>query len=216
MSTFALADLAAALRSIGRGVVFQSAHWTEAADIALTHLGDTEGEITFTANETFVGLTTPELTGAAMHNAYVEGANPTVSIPLFVADPAVRAVLSPTGSASGGYERRRPVTMRTLAIFPEELFYNGTGYGDLTYTTADGWEVDGTALTATQTALLGQSIWLWKGYFSTPPFVLRHADGGKAVEQVTFQCVYDAEKPDGHRLWTIGNPITAGILLDVV
>jgi hypothetical protein len=103
-------------------------------------------------------------------------------------------------------------------IFPEELFFDEEGsrtYEVLGYTTVGGWTVGGTALTTRQTALLGQSVWIWRGYFMTPPIVFRHGDGGKAVETVTFRGMHDATKPENHKVYTIGDPEDAGIVLDV-
>src|SRR5690606_15246183 len=119
---YQLLDLDAVLRSLGRGVVFYAPVWDGTTNLALTHLGDTEGEITVEINETYNDLTLPELTGDAIHERKVAGENPVVTMPLFLADPALRAIVSPTGNASGGYQRQRPVTEYTLVIFPEELF----------------------------------------------------------------------------------------------
>ena len=214
---FTLGNLQNVLRSIGRGVVFISDYWDGVADISLTWLGDTEGEITVTPTQEVVGLTATELTGSELHNAYVQGSDVTVQIPLWIADPALRATISPTGSASGGRSRRTPAAMKTMAIFPEELFWDTTtsDYEVLAYTTAGGWTVNGTALTAAQTALLGQSIWIWKGFFTSPPITYRHEEGGKAVETVSFRSIHDFTKPENHQVYTMGSPATATIVIDV-
>ena len=213
---YTLQDLTAVLRAIGRGVVFYADKWNGSTNLTLTHLGDTEGEITTELNEEFVHLTTPELTGQAKHKSYVAGEDPLVTIPLFLADPSLRAIVSPTGNASGGYQRRRPVKERTLVIFPEELFLNpSTGeYGDLSFD-GSAWKVDGQALTPEQEDLLGLSVWFWRGYFTKamPPF--RHEDAGKTVVPITFQAMHadlsTTVIPDGQRLYTVGDPADAGI-----
>jgi len=213
---YTLQDLTTVLRAIGRGVVFYADKWNGSTNLTLAHLGDTEGEITVELNEEYVHLTTPELTGQAKHKSYVAGEDPVVTIPLFLADPALRSVVSPTGNASGGYQRRRPVKERTVVIFPEELFLNpSTGeYGQLVYT-GTAWQVDGQALTPEQEKLLGMSVWFWRGYFTKamPPF--RHEDAGKTVVPVTFQVMQSDLStsiiPDGQRLYTVGDPEDAGI-----
>lgn len=214
---FTLLNLQNVLRTIGRGVVFYSNQWVS-GDIALTHLGDTEGEIVATPTASISALTTPELTGDDEIEAYVQGSGFVATIPLYVADPAVRAIISPTGNASGGTSRRQPVLERTLVIFPEELFFDEVGsreYEVLAYTTAGGWTVGGTALTARQTALLGQAVWIWRGYFLPAPITFRHDNAGKAVESVTFRAMHDFTKPENHQVYTIGDPADAAIEIDV-
>lgn len=214
---YKLLDLQALLRAIGRGVVFYADKWDGQTDLELTHLGDTEGEITAEMNASYSHLTLPELTGEAKHRSYVNGEDPVVTIPLYLADPALRAIISPTGSASGGHQRQRPVTERTVVIFPEELFFDEAAgaYGDLAYTDSDGWQVNGTALTPRQEALLGMSVWFWRGYFDRPGLAYRHEDGGKLVEPATFQVMQSdlaiGMIPDGHRLYTVGDPADAAI-----
>ncbi|HEY8504973.1 MAG TPA: hypothetical protein VIL46_10350 [Gemmataceae bacterium] len=214
--TYSLLDLTTQLRAIGRGVVFYADKWDGATNLSLTHLGDTEGEISVATNEEYTHLILPELTGQAKHASYVSGEDPVITIPLFLADPALRAIVSPTGNASGGYQRRRPVKELTLVIFPEELFFDAANdtYASLTF---DGtaWKVGSTALTTKQQELLGLSMWFWRGYFAKPNAVFRHEDGGKVVAEVTFQVMQSdlpiARIPDGNRLYTLGDPADAGI-----
>ncbi len=213
-NTFALSNLQSALRAIGRAVVFRAAYWPGNTNLALTHLGDTEGDIAVAPNESFVHLTTPELTGPAKHKSYVAGEDPVVTLPLYMADPALRAIISPTGSASGGYGRQRPVVYHTLVLFPEELFFNvgDDAYASLVHT-GSAWTVGGDALTADQQRLLDLSMWFWRGYFTKPGVPFRHGDAGKAVESVTFQVCQDSTKPDGNQLYTVGDPADA--LIDI-
>lgn len=214
--TYRLLDLQAQLRAIGRGVVFYAEKWDGATNLKLTHLGDTEGEITVETNESYSHLTLTELTGEAKHKSYVNGEDPVVTIPLFLADPALRAIVSPTGSASGGYQRQRPVKERTLVVFPEELFFNPTTgeYGDLSYT-GTAWQVDGAALSPAQEDLLGQSVWFPRGYFNKPGLAYRHEDGGKLVLPVSYQAMQSdlatSVIPDGCRLYFMGDPDDVGI-----
>jgi len=210
-NTYKLLDLQAQLRAIGRGVVFYAEKWDGETNLSLTHLGDTEGEITAEMNESYSHLTLPELTGEAKHRSYVSGEDPVVTLPLFLADPALRAIVSPTGNASGGYQRQRPVKERTLVIFPEELFFDASEgeYGDLSYT-GTAWQLNGEALSPAQTKLLGQSVWFWRGYFTKPGVAFRHEDGGKLVESISFQAMQSdlalAVLPDGERIYTLGDP----------
>src|SRR5690606_24372402 len=126
MPSFQLSDLTSLFRAIGRASVFYSPGMFQfspsGTNLTLTYLGDTEGPIEPVANTEYMDLTLPELTGPAIHQRYVTGESPQVQMSLLVADPDVLDILSPVGSASGGYWRRRKVTEYTLVIFPEDLF----------------------------------------------------------------------------------------------
>lgn len=210
MPNYSLLDLTAQVRAIGRASIFYGAGAyifnSGGADLALTHLGDTEGEISIAGNEEYSDLTLPELTGPAIHNRYLTGFSPQITIPLYAADPDLRDIVSPTGTKSGGFWRRRPVTEYTLAIFPEQLFIESNAQVAVGYTKAGGWTVGGDAASASQTDLLDLSIWFWRGHFTQAFPMYRHEDGGKVVQTVTFQAMWNSSMPDGHRLWTVGRP----------
>lgn len=221
---FSLTAFTNAAAEIGRGVVFQSLYWDGVADFAPTHLGETLGAIVLNPNEKVSVFTTPEISADAPRKGYVDGAAPTITVPLYIGDPTKRAILSPTGSASMGHTRRRPVTYRTLVVFPEQLawdpaFANPDGslgaYKVIAYTTAGGWTVNGIAASAEQLRLLGHTIWAWRGWFERPNVNMDRGDADAAVQDAIFRVAIDDTKPDGHQLITIGNPITAGILIDV-
>lgn len=215
-STYTLLDLTAQLRAIGRASVFYAASpYTYAAsptgaDLTLIHLGDTEGEVTIEANEEYSDLTLPELTGPAIHERYFAGENPVVTLPMYAADAALRAILSPTGSANGGYQRRRAVTERALVLIPEQVFIDSdNAQAPLVATNTAGtvaWTVGGVAASQAQLDLLDLSIWFWRGHFTRAMPSYRHEDGGKVVQSVSFQAMHNASMPDGHHLFTIGRP----------
>lgn len=220
MPNYNLLDLTTILRAIGRGVVFYAPRWDRATPLALTHLGDTEGDITIATNPEVAGLTLPELSGPAMHDADYTGENPTVEIPLFLADPALLAIVSPIGAAGAGATRRRKVAEYTLAIFPEELFLVNNEAGaperkQLAFAAGE-WTLDGVALTADQLAILGQATWIWRGFFNRPPrsFKGGAGDAKKAIETVSFQGMHHPGMPEGQMLYTIGDPAAADINLD--
>src|SRR5690606_29585171 len=118
--TYTPLDLTLQRYAIGRGIVFYADKRDGTTPLELTNLGVTEGEITVELNEEYSTLTLTEQTGPAQHKAYVSGENPVVTLPLFYADPSLRSIVPPTGNASGGYQRRRPVAGRTGGLLPEE------------------------------------------------------------------------------------------------
>jgi hypothetical protein len=215
-----LLDLEAVLRRIGRGVAYYAIDedgdpimWDGASALEIAQLGDTEGDITVNANGTVANLTLPEISGDAVHEATATGENPTIELPLFLADPDLLPVLSPTGGASAGHIRVRDVSERTLVLFPEGLFRKTDGtYAELAHA-GGAWTLDGEALDAAHQTLLGLSVWFWRGYFPRPTRMFRggHGDAGKNIESVTFQAMMHPDMPDGHRLYTLGDPAAADI-----
>lgn len=225
MPSYSLLDFSTQALAIGKAAVFYRAGAYSyvasptGADLALTALGLTEGEISIELNDSYSTLTLPEETGAAPHQAYLEGMAPVVTIPLIAADDALRAIVSPSGSAHGGYDGRRAVTEYTLAIIPQEVFIEANAKVALALTNTAGtpaWTVGGDAATAAQLALLDLSIFFWRGYFTATPPMYKHEDGGKVVQQVQFHAMYNSSMPNGHKLFTIGRPDQAStpILID--
>lgn len=211
-----LGDLDTTVFSIGKGAVFYADAWDFDSNLytSLDFLGFTEGPVSVEMNETFNELTLPEYTGDAPHKRFVQGEAPVATIPLFTADPALRAILSPTGGASGGRRRQQPVKEYTLVVLPEELFLDpATDFQEDLVLAANGtsWTLGGVALSAEKDRLLNQAVWLWRGAFTKPPIRYQHEEGGKSVDEVTFSTMYQVAAPNGHRLYTIGDPYDAGI-----
>lgn len=220
MPNYNLLDLTTILRRIGRGVVFRANRWDRNGALALTHLGDTEGDISIATNAEVAALTLPELSGPAPHEADYTGENPVVEIPLYLADPALLAIVSPIGSNSAGATRRRAVVEHTLVVFPEALFLVNNESGaperkQLAFAGGD-WTLDGDPLSADQIELLGLSVWFWRGYFNRAPrsFKGGAGDASKAIETVSFQVMHHGVMPEGHMLYTQGDPADAEINLE--
>jgi hypothetical protein len=214
-SNLDLLDLAEVLRTYGRGVVFRGPRWDPETGnpIVLSHLGDTEGDMTFTPNAEVAALTLPELTGPAQHEGTYTGENPTLELPLFVADPSLLPILSPKGSAHAGRSGRTAVAEHTLVIFPEALF--GESRAQLVHN-AGAWTLGGEALTPAQLAILDLSVWLWRGYFMRPArrWLGGAGDASKNIEQVSFMVMHHPGLPEGHKLYTTGDPNDYGIDLE--
>jgi hypothetical protein len=210
MPAINLQDLGSGKFSLSKGAVFYSDdEWDFNSALDLDFLGFTEGEISFSLNETYQTLTLEEHTGDLPHEGFVQGEAPVLTIPIFTGDPSLRAILSPTGTASGGFERQLPVKTRTVVVFPEALFLSADGQTTLSLeydSVAEAWELDGAPLTTEQDRLLGQSLWIWRGFFGKPDVVYRHADAGKSVDEVTFTTMYSPLAPNGARAYYIGDP----------
>lgn len=219
-------SLQSILRQVGRGKVFYGkapaggiAPWTPGSgEIVMTHLGDTEGDITLDTNPEVSAMTLPEVTGPARQTAFYTGENPVLSIPLFLADPALLPIITPTGSKHAGNSFRRRVNEYTLAILPESLFLQANADGTFTQRTVDfqagAWHQNAVAFTTAQQAILDMAIWLWRGYFNRPPRRFIGAPEGKNIETVSFQVMYQPLMPEGHMLYTQGDPSDYGINLE--
>jgi hypothetical protein len=220
MPAYNLLDLATVIRSFGRGAVFRAPKWDFASPLALTHLLDTEGDINVNVNSEVAGLTTPETTGPAWHEADYTGEAPVVEIPGYMTDPTTIALCSPSGTMSAGRSRRSAPLEHTLVLFPESVYLRDPDVnriveaGIVTYTNAGGWELDGEPLDAARLAALqAAAIWLWRGMFDRPPRRLLGGagDARRNIETLSFRTMHHPLAPEGHHLYTIGNPADAGI-----
>lgn len=207
MTTYQAKDLGEVLRSIGRAVVFYADAWTPGdGELELEHLGDTEGEIEPDVETEYSELVLEEL-GGGPREKDVQNETITLEIPLFLADPELLPVISPTGSASAGYSRPRGVYERTLVIFPERLLVADDGTRkELTYSTGDGWQLDSESLSEDEERLLGLSLWVWRGHFDRQLPAWRADEHGKVVRPCTFMGMHQSAMPEGNMLYTVGDP----------
>jgi hypothetical protein len=194
------------------GADFVPGYWDGSSPLTLKHLCDTEGVVGLDPKESFVYLETPEQTGAGKHKGYVEGEDPLIDIPAYNGDPELAAIMSGSGNAGAGYSRRRPVREHTLVIIPEELLVDpATGkYAKLGYDGA-AWKWNDAPLTPEQERLLGLARWVWRGHFIKPKVEFTHDQAGKSVGTAQFQVMLDLTKPEGHMLYTVGDPADAEI-----
>jgi hypothetical protein len=228
MATVSLTSALSAIRDIGRGRVFYAVtapggstphQWDGTTELYFKWLCDTEGPIAFEPNQTVDRLTAVELTGDAALKAKVKGERPVITLPAIYADPVIRGLLSPTGSASGGYSTARPVTEFTVVVFAEELFYNSTTklYDQTLDPNGGAWTLGGSALSAqaAKLKLFGLTTWAWRCFPLKAPFNFTDADHGKSVQNVDIELMTDVTKPEGHMLYTIGDPYLASTPIDI-
>lgn len=223
MSTVSLTSAITALRDIGRARVFHAVtaaggttplQWDGSTELFLRWTCDTEGAVALEPNMTIDRLLVSELTGDAALKAKVKGERPTITIPAIYADPATRALLSPTTNASGGYSTARPVRELTIVLFAEELFFNAaTNLYDLTLDPNGGaWLLGAVAYaswTARQKALFGLTTWIWRCFATKAPSRFTDENHGLSIESVTIEAMTDVTKPEGNMLYTVGDPYLA-------
>lgn len=221
MTNFLLADVSALVATYGRGVVFYAPKWDGVGALSMTQLGVTEGDIVVTPNASTAALTIPELTGPAAHEMDYIGEAPTVDIPLYLADPALIAICSPSGSGHAGRSRRGPVKEWTLAVIPEGIFLEAGGDGivadhTVAFDGAGVWTFNSIALDADRQRMLDVSFWLWRAVFNRPPRKFRGGDGDakKNIETVQAVGLHHPGMPEGHHIYTTGDPFASGVDLN--
>jgi hypothetical protein len=215
-----LLDLAAVVRSFGRGVILRAPAWDFASDLtaALAHLADTEGNIVINTNAELAKLTLPELSGPAAIEVDYTGEDPVITVPMYLTDPEAEAIITPSGTRSAGRSRRSSPAEHTIVIIPEGVFLRDPDpdgiveAGVLTYSGA-AWLLDGSPIGAAREVLLSSSFWLWRAVFNRPPrtFFGGSGDARKQIHEVTIQSMQSPLAPEGHRLYTIGDPALSGI-----
>lgn len=191
-------QLAAALKSMGVAQVFVGDPFTLGG---MSNLGMTEGEIRVDTPFTPNNLTAPEFTGGVVHQATVTPGEVTVTVPLIMGDPTLFAKISPVGMRGGGHSSpQKPLETSVLVIPLAEL---GAG---LTYPVGGPWNP----------AAPQNAFWLWRAYATPGAVPFRYADGGKVITEVVFHGMFYAANPEGHKVWTWGDPHTVIPAIPVV
>lgn len=186
-----------ALRSMGAARVFLGDPFTLAAMTAVP----TEGEITAAMPQTLNRLTAPELTGDVAHDAFIVPGQTTVTVPVIYGGTDTLAKFSATGVKNEGFTApQKPVFTSLLivplnemktSVDPPTLSYNGTAWDPVTPPV--------------------HALWFWKVVPQRPEMRFAYENGGKIIIPVTFEVFYDAARPAGHRVFTQGDPVAAGI-----
>jgi hypothetical protein len=218
------AQLRTLARNIGRAAIFYHAdpddmeadipapaRWNDGEAFNPVALGDTEGEVQVQPNETIRTLTLPEIAGDAVFEARMRGGNAVLTAPLFLADPELRRLISPTSTSVIGRVGEVHVTEWSLWILPAGLFVLADGSTGTLRHEAGAWELGGgstwAALTANQERLLGQSIFIPAGFWTRPPITWRDGTNeeiSKDIEECEFQSLVH---PDLDGLAFQGDPI---------
>ena len=206
MAPLAPFTLAAALQSMGVAEIFLGNPLiTPGGAGGMVSLGATEGVITFAAPQTLNVLNAPELTGEVAHQATVTLGAVTITAPVIMGDPALWARISATGRAAGGVSRPVAIAETSVLLIPRSEVGGGLVYSGSWARTAG----NGVAAAAAAAAAPKNAVWLWRAGVSMGDVPFGYANGGKVIVTVTFTGMFDATKPEGHKVFTIGDPYTA-------
>jgi hypothetical protein len=187
--------LSAALQNIGVARVFMGDPFTVDGMVAIP----TQGEVQVNMPQVLNRLTAPELTGEVAHDAQITPGQMTVVVPVIYGGAQTLDEFSAHGAAGDGYSAPRTPVYTSLLVIPKREM-----------STADPPVIsyDGTTWVPSAPT---HALWFWKTVPQRPEMRFSWEDGGRVIIPVTFEVFYDGARPSGHRLFTQGNPVTAGI-----
>lgn len=185
--------LTEAVQRIGRAFVYTGDPFTPGG---LVSLGSAEGDIQADEQFEFNDVKTPEWTGDSSHSSYVSGQKAIVTLPLILkGDGSQLAKLSPTGQRGGGFGKQKAVVPVGVLIIPEDEVSTGLSWS------GSAWVPAAPKL----------AIWIWRAKIIPGPIIYKQTDGGKTTREVTIETMFDDARPDGYKLYMVGDPRTVGI-----
>lgn len=195
--------LTTAIKRMGPAELFVGNPMVAASMLNLGILeGERRAEIEYGENR----LTMPEITGDVAHDitTAVSAARIVSTLVLNGLGATIWPKITPDGTnAGGGSYFKKPVTTCAVLIPRSELGKSLT------------WDVPGTAWKRTEedntivsgaTAAPIHSIWLWKAWIKFGPIPFGFEDGGKSRVELTIDAMYDDTKPEGAKVFLIGDP----------
>lgn len=210
-------SLTAALAAMGVAEVFIGDPFT---NNGMSSLGAVEGTITVNVPQETNQLTAPEMTGGVAHQSTITYGDVNVVVPVIMGDPAILAKISPTGLKSGGHSTPQKVVETAVLIIPRAEVGGGLDWNPAVIG-GPGWDRtagNGVSAGTLAAAAPKNAVWLWRAFptFASLPF--SYANGGKVIAEVTFHAMFYAANPEGHKIFTIGDPRGAAptpILVDL-
>lgn len=179
--------LTSALKSVGVAQVNVGDPFTNNGLVAL---GATEGEITASLPFTTNDLTAPEFTGEIVHSRKVASGSPTINVPLILGDTALWPKIMPTGIRGAGWSTMQSPTTTSVVVVPYDEMGSSWGYNGTTWSPAAPVN----------------ALWFWKASPVPGDLAYRFGEGGKVVMPVVFTAMFYAANPEGHKVYTIGDP----------
>ncbi len=197
--------LTEALQAIGNAQVYIGTPFSSGG---MLPLGAKEGAVGVEIEETANDLTAPELTGPTVHQRTIMGVSARITVPVILGDTTLYAKISPVGSRSGGWSSPQPVVPTSVLLIPNQEVGGGLTYSVGAWTRTAGNGVAGATGAA---AAPIHAVWLWRAVPQTPARSFSYENGGKIIVPVTFQAMFDAARPEDHKVFTVGDPAAQGI-----
>jgi hypothetical protein len=202
--------LTKALQAIGNAQVFVGDPFASGGG-GMVAIGAKEGEISVEVDEEYNDLTAPELTGPAVHQRTVMGVSVRITVPVIAGETDLYPITSPLGQSGGGVSYPLPVVPTSVLVIPN--LEVGGGLANATGATS-GWvrTAGAGAAAATEAAAAPKhAVWLWRAAPERPSRSFSYENGGKQIWNVTFQSMFDGDRPEGHKVYTVGDPTAQGI-----
>ena len=188
-----ISNLSEYINALGKAYIYTTDTPTVAGSWAL--LGITEGDIQVEEGYQYNDYKLPEWTGEAVHERNIDGQSLKVTAPLIWGNADLYDTIAPSGSKGGGRSAPMAVTTHTVLVIPA-------------IEVGDGLSYDGTSWSP---AAPDHALWIHRATFEPGSYSFKHGDGGKVIRQVGIQALFDDNRPEGQKLYTVGNPVTQGI-----
>lgn len=186
--------LTEALSAIGNANVYITSDFSTGVWEALgAKEGPIEANVSFRQNN----LTAEEQTGGIVHDQVVMLESVTITVPIIASTDLETQIarMSPVGVNGGGWSSPQAPDLYTVAIVPNAevgagLTFNGSVWSP---------------------AAPKAAFWLWRASIMHGPISYQFENGGKVIIPVTFTGMYYGANPEGHKVYTIGDPDAAGV-----
>lgn len=190
--------LTAALQNIGQAQLAIGDPFTSGG---MAMLGLTEGELTADISHREYDITAEDYTAGIPHQVSTNVDSAVITIPLIVTNKALLVKVSATGEASGGYSSPQPVQETSALLIPEKEVGAGLSYNPAATTPA--WSP----------AAPNMAVWFWRCYLTHGAIPYRV--GTNTIVEVRVRAMLYAPNPEGHKVFTIGDPIAEGITVNI-
>lgn len=168
--------------------------------------GERRGEIEYSDNI----LTMPEHSGDIPHDVLVSVSVARIACTIVLNGEGadVWPKINPLGSNAGGSSGFKRASTTSVLLIPRSELGAELEWDATLNAGAGGWkrtEEDGSVV-STSDADPAHALWLWKARVSHGSIPYSFEDGGKSRVDVTFEGMFDDTKPEGAKVFLIGNP----------
>lgn len=186
-------NLSEFVNALGKAYIYTTDTPTVAGSWNL--LGITEGDIQVDESFQYNDYKLPEWTGDAVHARQIDGQALKVTAPLIWGNAYLYDTVAPSGAKGGGRSAPVDVTTHTVLIIPalevgDSLAYDGAAWSP---------------------AAPAHALWIHKATFEPGSYSFKHGDGGKVIRSIGITAMFDDNRPEGQKLYTIGDPVPQGI-----
>lgn len=205
--------LTAAVRRMGPAEVFIG---NPLVSSGMAHIGTLEGERRAEIEYTENNLIMPEHSGEIPHDSLsaVSAARVICTVVLNGLGATIWPKINPLGSNAGGSSNhKRAQTTGVLLIPRAELGASlqwSVGNARWERTEEDASQVLGAG------AAPVHAVWLWKARVRHGNIPYQFEDGGKSRVDVTFEGMFDDTKPEGAKVFVIGDPRAFSTPINVI